>query len=140
MIVDARDWLRSNDEMPPRVIGTHFVRYTNGHLSVQVKDFSLSELLGEIAAQSELTVVGQVAPDQRLTLEFHELNLDQALRRILGHRSFILLSGQHTTEQWSASGTLREILWIFPQGHFTGPARPRWCGLRRRERMATSRT
>jgi type II secretory pathway component HofQ len=55
-----------------------------------VKDVSLKELLEEISRQSGLSVVGSGSLDEKITIEFHNLPLDEGLRLILRHHSFAL--------------------------------------------------
>ncbi len=113
VVVDAQNQLTSYEEIPSRDFDTHSVQYRNGRLSVQVNNISIQQLLDDIAAQSGLTVVGEVDSDQRLTMVFYELNLDAALERTLGHHRFILLAG--TQKQTPASAAVHEIIWLFPQ-------------------------
>lgn len=89
----------------------HLVRFTDGYLSVQVEAVSLHALLDEVARQSGLTVTGYVAPDEKVTLEFHQLPLREGLERILRHRSFVLQYAK------GASGASRpKTLWLLSQG------------------------
>lgn len=88
------------------VAGPRLVWFADGYLTVRVRDIPLGKLLDEIARQSGLAVVRHVALNRRVTLEFYRLSLEQALRRILRHRSFVLEYGV----------TQPRSLWILPQG------------------------
>ena len=55
-----------------------------------MKDGSLKELLDEISHQSGLSVVGSGSLDDKVTIEFHNLPLDEGMRLILRHHSFAL--------------------------------------------------
>jgi HEAT repeat protein len=102
-VVEASDL--ASEGVPKTVSEPRLVRFDHGHLTVMVGDVSLSELLDEIARQSGVTVVRYVALNQRVSLEFHRLSVEQALRRILRHRSFVL---EYAAAQPRA-------LWILPQ-------------------------
>lgn len=88
------------------VTAPHLVWFANGHLSVRVEGIPVGELLDEIAQQSGLTVMRYIALDRKVTLEFHRLTLEQGLRRILRHRSFVL--------EYALARP--RTLWILPQG------------------------
>ncbi|MFQ5937693.1 MAG: HEAT repeat domain-containing protein [Acidiferrobacterales bacterium] len=104
------------EETLQTVAGPHLVLLADGYLTVRVQDISLRELLDEIARKSGLTVVRYVALDQRVTLEFHQLSLEQGLRRILRHRSFVLEYAQQTPEKRPSAVARPKTVWILPQG------------------------
>lgn len=89
-----------------------FVRFADERLTVKVQDITLRELLQEIARESGLTLVLLSALPDRMTVEFHRLPLEQALRRLLRHRNFALEYGQ--TAKGSKSAGPR--LWVFANG------------------------
>ena len=73
------------------IFWTRFPCSHRGHSNrVKVKDASLKELLDEIARQSGLSVAGSGPLDERVTIEFHNLSLDEGIRLILRHHSFAL--------------------------------------------------
>ena len=115
-IIPVQGELRANDEMPQIVTTSHLVRFANDNLSVRVENMSLHELLDEIARQSDLTVVRYVALDERMTLEFHKLSLDEGLRRILRSRSFVLAYVQLTSKEAQSAIARPMTLWVLPQG------------------------
>lgn len=115
LCADAADSQTVDSELPPGLIGAPVVQYENGLLSVQAIDASLRKLLDEIAVKTDLAVVGEVVPDQRISVAFHALGMDEALRHILRDRSFIFLSRQHSNRQSWLQGTLNETLWMFPK-------------------------
>lgn len=102
----AIETLTVKEEGPQSVAGPHLVWFADGYLTIQVRDVPLGELLDEIARQSGLTVMRYVVLDRKVTLEFHRLALEQGLRRILRHSSFVL---EYTVTQ-------PRTLWILPQG------------------------
>ena len=67
-----------------------FIQFANDLLTVKVKDLPLKELLQEIARQSGLSVVDSGSLDNKVTIEFHGLPLDEGMRLILRHHSFAL--------------------------------------------------
>ncbi len=87
-------------------ISTNRVQFANGYLTIHAEDAALDELLGEIARQSGLIVKSYSRLDQRLSDRFEQLPLDQALRRILRKRSFVL--------EFKAKRST--TLWIVPEG------------------------
>lgn len=102
----ARETSMVKEARPQSVAGVHLVWFADGYVTVRVRDLPLGELLDEIARKSGLTVVQHVALDWTVTLEFHRLSLEQALRRILRHRSFVL--------EYALARP--RTLWILPQG------------------------
>ena len=92
------------------------VRFFNGDLSVRVKAFSLRELLEEIAIQGGFRLVVYTTLDDRVTLEFQKLPLDQGLRRILRDRSYLLEYSWLSSNKPFAAGAQARTLWILPQG------------------------
>ncbi|MDX1487156.1 MAG: HEAT repeat domain-containing protein [Acidiferrobacterales bacterium] len=105
-VTEARETSAVKKEGLQAVAGTHLVWFAGGHLSVRVQDVPLGDLLDEIAGKGGLTVVRYVALDRRVTLEFYRLSLEEALRRILRHRSFVL----------EYAFARPRTLWILPQG------------------------
>jgi len=95
---------------------TCVVRFFNGDLSVRVKAFSLHELLEEIARQGGFRLVSYAALDERVNLKFQQLPLEQGLRRILRHRSYLLEYAWLTPNKPLSAGAQASTLWILPQG------------------------
>lgn len=92
--------------------GARFIQFVNDQLTVKVKDVSLQELLEEIARQGGLTLVLSGSLADRITIEFHQLPLEEGLRRILPQRNFAV--EYSTTSEQSASTVRRPTkLWIF---------------------------
>ena len=83
-----------------------FIEFENERLTVRVQGMPLGELLQKIAAQSDLLVVGAGAGDQTVSIQFNQLPLDRALRRIMQQQSFAMeYSGRDaarraTTKLW----------------------------------------
>ncbi len=115
-ITQAQDSLTDNDGTLQPVSGSHLVRFADNALTVKVEDISLQKLLDEICRKSGLTMVRYVALDERMTLEFHRLSLDEGLRRILRNRSFVLAYVRQTPEERRSAVARRLTLWVLPQG------------------------
>ncbi len=114
MTVEARN--RATVETAQAGSGAHLVHFANGYLTVMARDVALGELLDEIARHSGLTVVRHVALNQRVTLQFHRLPLEEGLRRILRHRSFVLEYAEPTANTRSSAVARPKTLSILPQG------------------------
>lgn len=93
------------------------VRCTGGLLSVKVRDVALAELLDEIGSQCGFVVTRYVVLEQRLSVEFHGLTLEQALWRLLSTRSYALKYAPQPPGPSPATGLRAETLWILPQGN-----------------------
>ena len=76
-----------------------------------MKDVSLKDLLQEISRQSGLSVVGSGLLDERITIEFHNLLLDEGMRLILRHYSLALAYAQQTPGE--RHSTVPGKVWIF---------------------------
>ena len=93
-----------------------FVRFADERLTVKVQDIALRELLKEIARESGLTLVLLSALQDRMTVEFHQLPLDKALRRLLRHRNFALEYAEKTAKGSHSTGLRPTGLWVFANG------------------------
>ena len=90
------------------------VRFANDLLTVKVHDASVEELVEEIARQSGLNIVWYGTISERITLDFKQLSLDQALARILRHHSFALAFSR--AGEGPSNSARPSKLWIIPQG------------------------
>ncbi len=93
--------------------GARFIQFVNDQLTVKAEDVSLQELLEEIARQGSLTLVLSGSLADRITTEFHQLPLDEGLRRILGHQSFAVEYAQQIPEESPSTVRRPTKLWIF---------------------------
>lgn len=94
--------------------GSGVVHFANNLLTVKVQDASLEELLQEVARQSGLSIVWYGTISERITLDFQQLPLDQAVTRMLRHHSFALAYSR-AREGKATAARLRK-LWIIPKG------------------------
>ncbi len=115
-IAEAKNGATTAEERLQAITGAHLVRFANGYLSLRVEDVRLGELLDVIARLTGLTVVRYVALEQRVTLQFQRLPVEQGLRRILRHRSFVLEYAQPAPKEKSSAVVARpKVLWVLPQ-------------------------
>jgi HEAT repeat protein len=80
------------------------------------RDVCLKDLLAEVARQSDLAVVSHDRLDERVTLEFRDLPLRKAMKRILRDRSFVWLSAQASAGANSSRNARPNMLWVFSKG------------------------
>ena len=66
------------------------VHAANGLLTLDVHEASLSDLLKEIARKSGLALEGQASLTERVTAQFQQMRLDEALRVVLDGQSYAL--------------------------------------------------
>jgi hypothetical protein len=93
--------------------GARFIQFVNDQLTVKAEDVSLQELLEEIARQGSLTLVLSGSLADRITIEFHQLLLEEGLRRILRHQSFAVEYAQQIPEETPSTVRRPTKLWIF---------------------------
>jgi hypothetical protein len=88
------------------------VRVVDELVTATAKDALVSELLEEIARQSELTLVSGSSGDERISIEFDQLPLQEALSRILRHRGFALEIARATGQAPGSDRSRTRRLWI----------------------------
>ena len=115
-ITQAEDTLKATEGMTHTSQGSRSIQFADDHLTVKIQDVSLREILQEIARRSGFTLVRYGSLDEPMTLQFHQLPLDEGLQRILRHRSFALEYAQQTPEERLSVVRRPKTLWIFPQG------------------------
>lgn len=89
------------------------VRFADERLTVKVRDIPLRGLLKEVAWESGLALVLLSPLQDRVTIEFHGLRLDKALRHILRHRNFIVEYGEQTAKAGKSMVIRPAKLWVF---------------------------
>lgn len=100
----------------PEVRSSHsipVVRFADERLTVKARDTPLRELLKEIAWESGLALVLLSPLQDRITIEFHRLRLDKALRRILRHRNFVVEYDEQTDKAAKSVVIRPAKLWVF---------------------------
>ncbi len=112
-ITQAKDKLKITEAETQPSQSARFIQFVNDQLTVKVKDVSLQELLEGIARQGGLTLVLSGSLEDRITIEFHQLPLDEGLRRILGYQSFAVEYAQQTPEESPSTVRRPTKLWIF---------------------------
>ena len=105
----AREVPTPSLQVPVTMVTSNSIECVDGYLSIKVVDISMATLLGEVGRQCGLTVFAYVALEQKLSMEFMRLSLEQGLRRILRSRSYMLQAG---------------MLWVLPQGEEKYVAQP----------------
>ncbi len=114
---EAKNEATATEKRPQAISGSHSVRFANGYLTLRAEEVRLGELLDEIARLTGLTVERYVALEQRVTLQFHRLSLEQGLRRLLRHRSFVFEYAPPAPGEKSSALVARpKVLWLLPQG------------------------
>ena len=120
-VTQAEDTLKTTEAKTRPSQRARLIQFANDHLTVNVKDRSLQELLQEIARQSGLIIVGYGSSAERITIEFHQLPLEEGLRRILRHQSFAVEYARLTPKE-SRSTVLRpKRLWILSKAKNGSP-------------------
>ncbi len=102
----AQPGVRSSHSIP-------VVRFDDGHLTVKVRNIPLRELLKEVAWESGLALVLLSPLQDRIDIEFHGLRLDNALRRILRHRNFVVEYGEQADKAGKSVVIRPAKLWVF---------------------------
>ena len=85
-------------------------------VTLKTQDTTVRDVLEEIARQSALTVVVHDSVDERITLEFHQLSLREALDRILRHQDFVLEYAQPLSGGAKSSHLRPRRLWVLSGG------------------------
>ncbi len=89
------------------------VHFADGKLTVVVKDITLGKLLEEIARQSNLTLILSGSLDEKTSIEFYQLPLEQSIRRILSQQNFIMEYAHRAEKEDPPRFT---TLWVIPKG------------------------
>jgi hypothetical protein len=112
-IARAEDVLKTGKAQTQTAQSTRFIQFDNDVLTVKVKDASLKELLDEISRQSGLFVVGSGSLNEKITIQFDQLPLDEGMRLILRRHSFALAYAQQTPGERHSTVPRPTKLWIF---------------------------
>ncbi|MBC8217274.1 MAG: HEAT repeat domain-containing protein [Planctomycetes bacterium] len=113
-IARAQDKLKPTKAQTQPSESARFIQFVNDLLTVKVKYMSLHELLQVVGHQSDLTIVWYGSIAYRITIEFHNLPLDEGMRLILHNHSFALAYAQQTAGE--RHSTVPEMVWIFSKG------------------------
>lgn len=105
----AREVPTPSLQVPVTMMTSNSIECVGGYLSIKVIEMQIAALLDEVARRCGLTVFTYVALEQKLSMEFNQLSLEQGLRRVLRTRSYMLQA---------------ETLWVLPQGEEKYAAQP----------------
>jgi hypothetical protein len=108
---DKSPRINQSESKPSRSIP--LVRFDDGRLTVKVRNIPLRELLKEVAWESGLALVLLSPLQNRINIEFHGLRLDNALRRILRHRNFVVEYGEQADKAGKSVVIRPAKLWVF---------------------------
>jgi hypothetical protein len=95
---------------------TQWIDYSNGKLSLDVRNIGLGYLLEEVSRQSGLNVTGYAGLEMKVSTRFSRLPMRQALSRILKNQDYIL-EARHTEARSSNPAGTRWRLLILPSGN-----------------------
>ena len=115
-ITQAKNGVKTTLSQTQLSQGDHVIHFADNHLTVNVKNYSLASLLHEIARQSGLTVKCSVPPDERITIQFYRIPLDEGLRKILHQHNFALEFAQQRDEKYHSAVRQPAKLWVFLKG------------------------
>ena len=108
---------------PERTPSVQLVQVANGLLTVNVREISLKELLEEIARQSSLALEGEASIAERITVQFHQLHLEEGLHVILDGQSYALEYSLATRDEDRQIIRVPTRLRIFPRGDLSAAQR-----------------
>lgn len=94
----AEDVTETTEDVTQQSQRALYIQFANDLLTVNANDVLLKELLQEIASQSGLTVEGTESLENRVTIQFDRLALDEAMRLILHRQSYALVYAPKTPE------------------------------------------
>jgi len=97
-IVQAEDKQKAAKTQTQQSQRAPSVQFDNDLLTVKADDVPLQEVLQEIARQSDLSVEGSGLLEDKITIQFDRLALDEGLRLILRRYSFALVYVQKAPE------------------------------------------
>ena len=112
----AEDGLKATKAKTQQSQSALSVQFGNDLLSVKAKDVPLKELIDEIARQSDLSVEGSGILEDRVTIQFDRLTLDEGIRLILRRHNFALVYTQKEPESSQTAVQRLETLRIFSKG------------------------
>ncbi len=115
-IARAEDVMKTTKAQTKQSQSALSIQFANDLLTVDAKDVPLRELLQEIAGQSGLSVEGSGSLEDRVTIQFDQLALDEGIRMILRRHSFALVYAQKTPERSQTAVLRLETLRIFSKG------------------------
>jgi hypothetical protein len=70
--------------------GQHSVAFKDGRLSVSAQNSDLAGLLKDIGAKAGLEVIAGSLTEQRVTVSFKDLSIEEGIRKLLRHHNYFL--------------------------------------------------
>jgi len=114
--VTAQDEIDDSQEFADSAASYLAVEISDDTVTLKAENVGVGDVLDEIAYASDLVVVPEGPLYGRLTLEFERLPLDEALRRIMRGRSYLLHQARPARGASNANHAHRNTLWIFSDG------------------------
>lgn len=87
---------------------------TNGLVTLKAHDVTIRQLVEEIAYQAGIQLILYKSLDERVSLDFYRLSLQQAVGRILRGRNFAFQCVQPLYTAVGPGEGIRGTLWVFP--------------------------
>jgi hypothetical protein len=97
-IVQAEDVPKATKTRAQQSQSALFIQFDNDLLTVKAEGVPLQELLQEIARQSDLSIEGSGLLEDKITIQFDRLAIDEGLRLILRRHSFALVYVKKASE------------------------------------------
>ena len=108
---------------PATAVGSHDqaasylqVSVDTDHIGVTARNVATQDILYEIARLSDLKIVQYIPLQQAISLQFEQLPLRLALKRILAKDSYQLYQSQPTNSDELEGHSRSSTLWIFSEG------------------------
>lgn len=105
---------RKADVNKPEGKADFILTIEEGLISLNAKDASLKEIVEEIGRRMEIEVVANIPDEEKITMEFEKLSLEDAIER---------LARNYVYEKKSEEGKITKIV-LLPKGEGTVPSTP----------------
>jgi hypothetical protein len=97
------------------------IEINGGLVTAEIHDASLLKVLETIASESDIRIFGPVT-DERVTVRFQDLPLDEALRRMLRGKSFTFIYSAAPSEDDTAPPSRLEEVYVITVGAASAPS------------------
>jgi hypothetical protein len=78
----------------PKDPGESFqVRFNDGYLTVKAREAPLVKVFDEIRKQAGIAVDGSIGPEERITIQFERVALEEGLKRLAKNISIVYMQG-----------------------------------------------
>ncbi|MCP4264042.1 MAG: hypothetical protein GY777_00445 [Candidatus Brocadiaceae bacterium] len=119
----VKDTAKSTEAMTETPLSASIIHFENDRLTVKVQNISLKELLNEIARQSGIILTLYSSPEERITIQFHDLPLDEGLRQILSNQRVIMKYAEQKPEETKSPIPRLGRLWVLSRGEEGSPVK-----------------